>query len=70
MKKEAIMSQSTIQEIRAAGGGALTISAMDEYSRLEIGRKTYDFVRRLMQNPEYKALIQAKVAEMQAASNG
>lgn len=49
------------------GGGELTIAAMDEYSRLEIGRKTYNFVRRVMQNPEYREKIKARAAEIRAA---
>lgn len=46
------------------GGGELTIAAMDKYSRLEIGRKTHRFVRRLMQNPEYREKIKARAAEL------
>jgi len=45
-------------------GGEATIAAMDEYSRIEIGRKTYRFVRRCMQDPELKARIQARAAEI------
>lgn len=33
-------------------GGEAAIAAMDEYSRAEIGRKTYRFFRRCMQDPE------------------
>lgn len=46
------------------GGGELTIAAMDKYSRLEIGRKTHRFVRRLMQIPEYRDKIKARAAEL------
>lgn len=53
-------------EIKQDGGGELTIAAMDEYSRENIGRKTYRFVWRLMLNPEYRQKIQDKVAEMRA----
>ena len=45
-------------------GGEANIAAMDEYSRIEIGRKTYRFVRRCMQDPELKARIQARAAEI------
>lgn len=48
-------------------GGEATIAAMSEDSRLEIGRKTYNFVRRMMRNPEYRALIKARAAEIRAA---
>lgn len=47
-------------------GGEATIAAMDEYSRAEIGRKTYRFVRRCMQNPELREKIQARAAELRA----
>lgn len=36
----------------------------DEYSRLNIGQSTYQFVRRLMRNPETRAMIQQRVARM------
>ena len=48
-------------------GGEATIAAMDEYSRAEIGRKTYRFVRRLMQIPGYKEKIKARAAELRAS---
>lgn len=48
------------------GGGELTIQGMDENSRMEIGRKTYRFVRRLMRDPETKARIRARAAEIRA----
>lgn len=47
-------------------GGEATIAAMDEYSRAEIGRKTYRFVRRCMQDPELRARIKARAAELRA----
>ena len=47
-------------------GGELALEAMDEYSRMEIGRKTYNFVRRVMRNPELRALIQERAAEIRA----
>lgn len=48
-------------------GGEATIADMDKYSRLEIGRKTYNFVRQAMWNPEYCKLIEQKKAELKAA---
>lgn len=48
------------------GGGELTIAAMDEYSRLEIGRKTLMFVKRCMRDPELRAKIKARAAEIRA----
>lgn len=62
------MSQIEKVKIPTSGGGEITLAAMDEYSRLEMGRKTYHFVRRLMQNPEYRAMIQAQVAKDRAAA--
>lgn len=58
------MAANTLNRYDLPGGGELTIAAMDEYSRLEIGRKTYNFVRRCMQNPELRAKIQARAAEL------
>ena len=51
---------------RTESGGEATIAAMDEYSRAEIGRKTYRFVRRCMQDPELREKIQARAAELRA----
>ena len=51
---------------RKEPGGEAAIAAMDEYSRAEIGRKTYRFVRRCMQDPELRARIKARAAELQA----
>ena len=53
-----------IESAVPAGGGELTIAAMDEYSRLEIGRKTYRFVRRVMQDPVLREKIQKRAAEI------
>ena len=50
-----------------SGGGELTIAAMDEYQYQEMGRKTYDFVRSVMRNPEMRAIIQARAAQIRAA---
>lgn len=47
-------------------GGEATIAAMDEYSRAEIGRKTYRFVRRCMQDPVLRAQIKKRAAELRA----
>lgn len=51
------------------GGAELAIVAMDEYSRAEIGRKTYRFVRRCMQNPELRAKIKARAAQLRQERN-
>lgn len=51
-------------------GGEATIAAMDEYSRAEIGRKTYRFVRQCMRDPELRAKIKARAAEIRAANAG
>ncbi len=50
----------------AEPGGEATIAAMDEYSRAEIGRKTYRFVRRCMRDPVLRAKIKARAAELRA----
>ena len=48
------------------GGGELTIEAMDKYSRWFIGRRTFLFARRCMRNPELRAKIKARAAEIDA----
>ena len=52
------------------GGGELTIAAMDQYSRAEIGRKTYNFVRRCMRDPVLREKIETRAAEIRAAREG
>lgn len=49
-------------------GGEAAIAAMDDSSRYEIGRKTYEFVRRVMRNPEYRAMVQERVQKNRAAA--
>ena len=61
------MSPVTDQYTVMEGGAEITIAAMSEYSRENIGRSTYRMVRRLMRNPEYKAMIQKRAAELDAA---
>jgi len=51
----------------AGEGGELTIQAMDEVSRLNIGRKTYNFVRSVMRDPELREAFEKKKAELRAA---
>ena len=46
------------------GRGELTIAAMEEYNRLNIGRRTYRFVRQCMRNPELREKIKARAAEI------
>lgn len=53
--------------LQLSGGGELTLEAMDEYQRLEVGRKTYNFVRSVMRNPEYRKMIQERAAQIRAA---
>ena len=60
------MDNVKIQVAARSGGGELTIGAMDEYSRAEIGRKTYRFVRRCMRDPVLRARIKARAAELRA----
>lgn len=60
------MDNVKIQTAAGDQGGEATIAAMDEYSRAEIGRKTYRFVRRVMRNPEMKALIKKRAEEIRA----
>lgn len=60
------MDNVKIQTVAGREGGEATIAAMDEYSRAEIGRKTYRFVRRCMKDPALRAVIQARAAEIRA----
>jgi len=63
------MSNPAYDSVRAqlSGGGELALEAMDEYQLEEIGRKTYNFVRSVMRNPEFRAMIQKRAAEIAAA---
>lgn len=60
------MSQNNNNRIVTAGGAEETLAAMDDVSYTNIGQNTYRFVRRLMQNPEHRAMIKAKAAEIRA----
>lgn len=60
------MAEEVVIETAQVGGEA-TVAAMDQYSRLEIGRKTYNFVRRCMRDPELRAKIKARAEEIRAA---
>lgn len=62
------MANPAYDSVRAqlSGGGELALDAMDEYQLLEAGRKTYNFVRSVMRNPEYRAMIKKRAAEIRA----
>lgn len=62
------MNEADMELYTGDGGAEITIAAMTPIQRYNIGRSTYLFVRRLMRNPEYKALIKAKAAELRAAA--
>lgn len=49
-----------------SGGGELALDAMNEDQLYEMGRTTYNFVRRMMRNPELRAMIQARAAQIRA----
>ena len=49
-------------DIVTTGGAEVTIAAMDEYSRAEIGRKTLCFVRRMRQDPAVWEMVKARTA--------
>lgn len=61
-----MLDLDTIEDY-AGEGGELTIRAMDESSRLNIGRKTYNFVRSVMRDPELREAFEQKKAELRAA---
>ena len=54
-------------EIHIMNPKAEPLSGYDAYERAEIGRKTYRFVRRCMQDPELRAKIKARAAEIRAS---
>lgn len=54
----------------AEGGGELTIGAMDEDGRTEIGRKTFRFVQRVMRDPVLRAKIKARAEEIRREERG
>ena len=60
------MDNVKIQTVAGGAGGEAAIEAMDPDSRVEIGRKTYRFVRRVMQDPELREKIKARAAEIRA----
>ena len=64
------MADMKIYAAGLQGGGELTIAAMDEYSRAEVGRKTYNFVRRCLRDPVLREKIEARAAEIRAAREG
>ena len=49
-----------------SGGGERALEAMNEDQLYEMGRTTYNFVRRMMRNPELRAVIQARAAQIRA----
>ena len=63
MSADVICSVDAVQ-----AGGEATIAAMDDYQRAEIGRKTYNFVRRCMRDPVLREQIRKRAAELRAAN--
>lgn len=61
------MNKKEISVEVITGGGELTIATMDEYSRLEIGRKTYEFAKRVMSDPILREKVKQRAAEIRAA---
>ena len=61
------MNEKEISVEVITGGGELTIAAMDEYSRLKIGRKTYEFAKRVMRDPILREKVKQRAAEIRAA---
>ena len=58
----------TVQVIgKLEAGGEAAIAAMDEYSYLEIGRKTYRFFRQIMRDPAMREQVKARTAQRLAA---
>lgn len=47
-------------------GGEAAVAAMSEGQRIELGRRTCRFVRRIMLDPEIRGKIQARAAQLRA----
>ncbi len=62
--EQSLEEQPMGQEPEAVGGER-TIAAMGDGGRMELGRKTLDFVRRCKRNPELWAIIQTRAAQRQ-----
>ena len=60
------MDNVKIRTVADGAGGEAAVETMDADSRLEIGRKTYRFVRRVMQDPVLREKIKARAAEIRA----
>ncbi len=60
-----VMARTAAEE-----GGERTLAAMDDNGLLEIGRKTYRFVRMCMQDPALRAKIEARAAQLRAGNTG
>lgn len=58
------MAQNLTLKVARLDSDKGPLGNFDEYSRLNIGQSTYQFVRRLMRNPETRALIQQRAAQM------
>lgn len=56
-----------MQVITETIGAEAPLGNMDEHSLIEMGRKTYDFVRRVLRNPEYRRMVEERVAQKTAA---
>ena len=63
------MEHENVHIITDNVGGEATIAAMDEHSRLEIGRKTYNFVRRVMRDPVLREMVKKRAAEIRESRN-
>lgn len=50
----------------AGVGAEVAIAAMDDDDRTDLGRVTFRFAKRMMQNPAMRDAINAKVAELRA----
>lgn len=59
------MKNTKTPEKEMQGGAELTVAAMDKSARSAIGRKTYLFVRRCMQDPVLREKIKVLAAEIQ-----
>ena len=65
-----MVAEMDLEAVRAAGGASGAIRGMNQYSREEIGRKTWLFVRRCMQDPELRAKIQQRAEEICQSQEG
>lgn len=58
------MAQDLTMKVARLDSDKGPLGNFDEYSRENIGQKTFQFVQRLMRNPETRELIRQRAAQL------